>query len=115
MARAEQEEAPEMDGQEGMPVTQEEPGALANAPWWLISAGIHIVLLLGATLVVVDRMIQIEDGETVVSVAPKTSTIINEVERPRDVFERKGIPKDDNSQPTEEPAIFFPEAKESDH
>jgi Ca-activated chloride channel family protein len=34
----------------------------------------------------------------------------------RDVFERKGIPKDDQgAQQTNEPAIFFPEAKESDH
>jgi hypothetical protein len=37
-------------------------------------------------------------------------------DRPRDVFERGGIPKDDKSAtPTDEPAIFFPEAKESGH
>jgi hypothetical protein len=40
-----------------------------------------------------------------------------EQERPRDVFERrKGIPRDDiGAVPTDEPAIFFPEAKASDH
>jgi hypothetical protein len=37
-------------------------------------------------------------------------------ESPRDLFERRRIPKDDASPaPTDEPAIFFPEAKLSDH
>ena len=46
----------------------------------------------------------------------KSAPVVAEIERPRDVFERKGIPKDDQvAQPTDEPAIFFPEAKESDH
>jgi hypothetical protein len=36
--------------------------------------------------------------------------------KPRDVFGRKGLPKDDRSpKGADEPAIFFPEAKESDH
>ncbi|MEK7867018.1 MAG: alpha-2-macroglobulin family protein [Planctomycetota bacterium] len=33
---------------------------------------------------------------------------------PRDVVERAGIPRDDVSDPTEEPAIFFPEAAQPD-
>jgi hypothetical protein len=97
-------------------VVQGQPGWLANSPWWLISAGIHAVLLLGASLFALERYLPIDEGEVQVVVGPKSNTVMNEIERPRDVFERKGIPKDDQvSQPTDEPAIFFPEAKESDH
>jgi Asp-tRNA(Asn)/Glu-tRNA(Gln) amidotransferase C subunit len=39
-----------------------------------------------------------------------------EVERPREVFERKGIAKEDAFPlPLDEPMIFFPAARESDH
>ncbi len=31
-----------------------------NTPWWLISAGLHAVVLLGTALVVVERMVGIE-------------------------------------------------------
>src|SRR6185436_7720800 len=56
------------------------------------------------------------EGEVAVVVTAKSAPVVAEIERPRDVFERKGIPKDDQvAQPTDEPAIFFPEAKESDH
>ncbi len=51
-----------------------------------------------------------------VAASPAESPAPATMERPRDVFERKGIPKDDRAaQPTDEPAIFFPEAKESEH
>jgi hypothetical protein len=33
---------------------------LGNSPWWLISAGIHAVLLLGATLVAIERLMDIQ-------------------------------------------------------
>jgi len=105
----------EEDGQQEV-VVQEGTTWISNAPWWLISAGIHVVLLLGATLFTIERLMAIDEGEVLLAVTPPPKSVINELERPRDVFERKGIPKDDNvAQPTEEPAIFFPEAKESDH
>ena len=88
---------------------------LANSPWWLVSAGIHAVLLLGASLYAIDKIIDREDNEVAVVIAPKSAPVMNEPEVKRDVFNRKGIPKDEPSQPTDEPAIFFPEAKESDH
>src|SRR5262245_59407713 len=97
-------------------VVQEERGWFSNAPWWLVSAGLHAVLILGATLVAIERLVAIDDGEVSVMVTSARTPVIEEIPRPRDLFERKGIPKDDQvSQPTEEPAIFFPEAKESDH
>jgi hypothetical protein len=115
--RPEEELAPEVDPQEegGEIVVQEDRSWISNAPWWFISAGIHLVILLIATLFYVERAMAIEEGEVVVTVTPPRSNVIQELERPRDVFERKGIPKDEPGAPTEEPAIFFPEAEESDH
>src|SRR5579859_5541000 len=117
--RPEEEEMDEMDGQEEQQeevVVQGKQGWLANAPWWLISVGIHAVLILGATLVAIEKLVAIDEGEVAVVVTAKSAPVVAEIERPRDVFERKGIPKDDQvAQPTDEPAIFFPEAKESDH
>ncbi|HEV3026339.1 MAG TPA: hypothetical protein VG457_02145, partial [Planctomycetota bacterium] len=89
---------------------------LRNAPWWLISAGLHAVLILGAALVYVERMVAVDEGAVEVLLTSRATGPVAEIERPRDVFERKGIPKDDAAAPaTDEPAIFFPEAKESDH
>jgi hypothetical protein len=114
-----EDEMDEMEGQEEQQeevVVQGQQGWLANAPWWLISVGIHAVLILGATLVAIERLVAIDEGEVAVVVTAKSAPVVAEIERPRDVFERKGIPKDDQvAQPTDEPAIFFPEAKESDH
>jgi len=47
-------------------------------------------------------------------VMAKPNPVVVAVDRPRDVFERKGVSKD-GAAPTDEPAIFFPESKTSDH
>src|SRR5262245_54852159 len=108
-----QEEEEVLDEREDV-VVQQEAGWLANAPWWLVSAGLHAVLILGATLIAIERMITFAEGEIAVVVSNAPREMIQELPRPRDVFERRGLPKDDQvSMPTEEPAIFFPEAKES--
>jgi predicted Ser/Thr protein kinase len=44
----------------------------------------------------------------------RTTEELQEFLKPRDVFERKGLPKDDRIKPSDEPVIFFPEAKELD-
>jgi hypothetical protein len=88
-------------------------GWLPNAPWWLISAGLHVVLLLAGALIAVERSIAIEEGAVDVRIAARAPELT--IERPRDLFERKGVPRDDPAAPLDEPALFFPEAKESDH
>src|SRR5689334_20583773 len=119
MANRPDEEMPLLDADEqaegGEIIVQEERSWISNAPWWFISAGIHLVILLIATLVFIERHMSIEAGEVSLMVTAPRNNMIQELERPRDVFERKGIPKDEPGAPTEEPAIFFPEAKESDH
>ena len=119
MANRPDEEAPLLEADESAEgseiIVQEERSWISNAPWWFISAGIHLVILLIATLVFIERHMAIEAGEVSLMVTAPRTNMIQELERPRDVFERKGIPKDEPGAPTEEPAIFFPEAKESDH
>jgi hypothetical protein len=87
---------------------------MANSPWWLVSAGIHAVLLLGASLYAIDRLIPVDEIVDVL-VRNTPQTVIAEPERPRDIFERKGLPSEEQAPPTEETRLFFPEAKESDH
>jgi hypothetical protein len=85
---------------------------LSNAPWWLLSAGAHVVLLLGAALVYVERSMAIDEGALSVLVSAARPSM--EIERTADLFERKGIPKDDTDAELDQPAIFFPEAKDAD-
>jgi len=104
------------DRQEQDLVIEQKPGWLSNAPWWMVSVGIHAVLILGATLVAIENLIAIDSDGPIVQITRDRVPAIQEIERPRDIFERKGLPKDEpTTAPTEEPAIFFPEAKESDH
>ncbi len=37
-------------------------GWISNSPWWLVSVGIHAVLILGATLVAIEKMIEVGKG-----------------------------------------------------
>src|SRR5438876_681653 len=113
--RDERLDAEEMELPQEEVVLQGDQGWLANSPWWLISTGIHAVLLLAASLYYIEKNMPIDDSEVAVVVGTKPPPLMQEIERPRDVFERKGIPKDEPSNPAAEPAIFFPEAKESDH
>lgn len=99
----------------GEVVIEQSAGWFSNTPWWLVSAGLHAVLILGATLVAMERLQQLDDDQVTVLVSSARGNLIQEVERRRDVFDRRGIPKDDAQAATEEPALFFPEAKESDH
>jgi hypothetical protein len=105
----------ETEGREDV-VLQAPGGILSNAPWWMVSVGIHAVLILGATLVAIERLDAIDTGDPIIQITKAAAPLIQELERPRDLFERRGLPKDDPTPSTnDEPIIFFPEAKESDH
>src|SRR5438045_8820531 len=41
-------------------VTEKPGGLLSNTPWWLVSVGIHMVLLLGATLIAIEQLHALE-------------------------------------------------------
>ena len=92
--------------------------ALARWKWHVAAVGLAVAVV-GAWQVHRHRAKTRMDEEKTVAQAPQPklpAPMINELVRPSDSIERRGIPTDDASlQPTEEPAIFFPEAKESDH
>ena len=37
------------------------PSLINNAPWWLVSTGLHVVLVLGAALIYVEQVRAMED------------------------------------------------------
>ncbi len=61
------------DGADRVVVTRE-GGALSNAPWWMVSVGIHMVLLLGATLVAIESAFSIEEPPVQVIVSARPTT-----------------------------------------
>src|SRR6476620_12652720 len=76
-------------------VVQGRQGWLSNAPWWMVSVGIHAVLVLGATLVAIEHLEAVEKGPTEITITRAASSIIQDPEKPRDVFNRRGLPIDD--------------------
>jgi hypothetical protein len=90
------------------------PTWLTNMPWWFISAGIHLVILLIATLVTVERLMAVEDAVVITAITRPPAVLIDEPVRTGDNFVERGIPHDDELPATEEPRIFFPGAEESD-
>ncbi len=48
---------------------------LSTAPWWLISAGIHVILLLVATLVYIERCASIDETQITIQVTPPRVTV----------------------------------------
>jgi len=110
------EEEKDLHEEQEVVLEQQNAGWFANAPWWLVSAGIHAVLILGATLVAIEKLIAVEPGEIAIVVNSSAPKMFTEMERKRDVFDRAGIPKDEPvSNPSQDVAIFFPEAELSDH
>jgi hypothetical protein len=107
----------ERDGSwDAEPPPVERTSALGNAPWWLISAGLHAVILLGTALVYVERLMAVEASEIqVVSRAPRE--FIKEPENIRDITSQKGLPLDDGKDfaPSTDPVIFYPDAEIGDH
>jgi hypothetical protein len=90
---------------------------LSNAPWWLVSAGIHAVVLLGAALVYVERLLAVEPTPVEVTIN-RTKPVEFPIDTltPRDSFQRKGLPSDEPERSTnDEPIIWFAGAKPSDH
>ncbi len=87
-----------------------------NTPWWLISIAFHLIVLAGMTVITFKEEVHLKEEPTIIPLSAKVEKKLD-LERPRDVFERKGIPKvgQENAAPTDEPAIFFPDAEESDH
>jgi hypothetical protein len=97
-------------------VVQGQASWFANSPWWLISAGIHAVLLLGASLWAIEKIIPYGEDEIPIAFSRTPPKVDLPDDRPHDLVDSKGIPSDEPvSQPMEEPKLFFPDAKPSNH
>ncbi len=83
-----------------------------NAPWWLVSAGLHLVVLLGAALIYVERLYAVVTPPLVVDFHPPQEILPPE-EKLRDVEKHKGVPIDgEKTPPTTDPVIWNPFAEE---
>src|SRR5688572_1946422 len=100
-------------------VVLEQPGGLlSNTPWWLVSVGIHLVLLLGATLIAIEQLHALTGGgdDIVIIHPPAPPPLFDKIEAPPGTIDRKG-PIIDNPDTSSNPLpdVFVPEAKLSDH
>src|SRR5688572_18028816 len=90
---------------------------IENAPWWLVSAGIHAVLILGAALICVERLMAIDGPTCPVVVRPPEPERIP-IDKERDLATREGIPlkteATDSKIDPDEKVIWFPGAQYSD-
>jgi hypothetical protein len=84
---------------------------IENAPWWLVSAGLHAVLILGAALIYVERLMAIEDNIVVITgfAAPATPPI---AEIPRGIDSERTTPLPIEEKATNElPFVFDPTSR----
>ena len=49
---------------------------LGNAPWWLISAGIHVVVLLTTTLLFIESQFSVDAPDVVLQVTPSRPKLV---------------------------------------
>ncbi|HZE98458.1 MAG TPA: prenyltransferase/squalene oxidase repeat-containing protein [Planctomycetota bacterium] len=94
------------------------PGVLSNAPWWMVSAGIHMVFLLGATLVAIEQSIRIDEEpvQVLVSTQPPRVLIDKIEDGPMGKVTRDGPAiKDPDTSADNTPDVFIPFAEIGDH
>jgi hypothetical protein len=85
-----------------------------DAPWWLVSAGLHAVILMGAALVVIERAFALDTPPIVVDFTPPRTILPPEPEK-RDAFPTKSLPSDEpDKSKNDDPVIWFPGAKPAD-
>ena len=91
-------------------------GVLQRTPWWAISVGAHFIIILAASVVAFSDP-HVETEKTIeMRVAAVKSEPLRFPEK-RSLVERKGLSsRDQEVDPNiTDPAIYFPEAEESDH
>jgi hypothetical protein len=84
---------------------------LNNAPWWLVSAGLHAVLLLGAALIYVERLMAIDSPPTVVTITSPLPPPVPPPEAPAVDAPQPGIKDDPDPAASIERVIFNPSAE----
>jgi hypothetical protein len=83
---------------------------LSNTPWWLLSAGIHTVLLLGAALVYIERAFSMDVSVVTLIPGSDRSARIDSIESPRETLgQAHESPAVTDSEPVDDP-FFNPAA-----
>ena len=83
---------------------------IENAPWWLVSAGLHAVLILGAALIYVERLMAVDTNIIVIGCPGPLPPPITDI--PRDVVgERTSPVEPDPTSEINQPFVFDPTAK----
>jgi hypothetical protein len=82
-----------------------------NTPWWLLSAGIHTVLLLGAALVAIERMVEIQVYASPWTFHERTEQLLPDAPKIRDLLgEDHQVPVDlDPTDLPSQPFVFDPQ------
>src|ERR1043166_3057648 len=82
----------------------------ASTPWWLVSAGIHAVVLLAAGLIYVERLMAVDNAEIVCGMRPPPPppTFLNPPDHPGP---ETGLKQPEQGRASDEPSIFDPLAK----
>ncbi len=63
---------------------RDRPDLIGNAPWWIISAGVHVAILLMATLVCIEKYTTVDEGGIVIHQMDRPQPVLAEVVRPED-------------------------------
>ena len=93
-------------------------GLLSNTPWWMVSVGIHLVLLLAATLIAIEQLHAIIDRDPEVWLPPPMPPMqkFDKIDDPLGSVDHKGPVIDDpDTSSIPLPDVFVPDAKLSDH
>jgi len=96
-------------------VVEQAAGPLRNAPWWMVSVGIHVVLMLAATLVAMERLYALDPGDITVTVHPTPTTpLITDIPHIPDAPPGAPIKDTVDANVKNEPIIWDPTATPAD-
>jgi len=87
----------------------------SNTPWWFVSAGLHLVVLLIATLVSIERYMAVEQPPIIISAPLSATAPIQDLIRTVDSNNHQVIKHDESMPETDDKRIMFPNAEDGDH
>ena len=90
-------------------------GWFESTPWWLVSAGIHAVVLLGAALIYVERLMAVEDPTIICSMKPPGPILPDLTAPPGPPGPQVGAVQQNQGPDSDEPSIFDPLARPAKH
>ncbi len=83
---------------------------LSSTPWWFVSAGLHLVLLLAATLVTIERLMAVEGGHLEITMTPVSGRVLQNLvdDLPTTVGNQGMTDQSTPLEPVRDPEIYAP-------